>query len=79
MCQALHVLPRNLMSSDGILGCGWLRLMPSSRACTTLGLFAACCTLNSRESREIIGFASCSCCSFCKVAHTMGKSSTHRW
>ncbi len=32
MCQALYVLPRNLMSSDGNLGCGWLRLMPSSKA-----------------------------------------------
>jgi hypothetical protein len=23
-----------LISSGGILGCGWLRLMPSSKACT---------------------------------------------
>jgi hypothetical protein len=30
--QAAYVLPTNLMSSGGILGCGWHRLMPSRRA-----------------------------------------------
>jgi hypothetical protein len=33
MCQLLKDLPRNLISSGGILGCGWLRLMPSNKAC----------------------------------------------
>ena len=33
ICQQLNVLPRNLISSEGILGCGWLSEMPSSRAC----------------------------------------------
>ena len=34
MCHALNVFPRNLISSEGILGWGWLRLIPSSRACS---------------------------------------------
>lgn len=33
MCQALYVLPRKRMSSEGIFGCGWLSEMPSSSAC----------------------------------------------
>ena len=32
-CHALNVRPRNLSSSAGILGCGWLTEMPSSHAC----------------------------------------------
>ena len=35
MCHALKVFPRNFISSEGILGWGWLRLIPSSRACST--------------------------------------------
>lgn len=34
MCHALKVFPRNLISSEGILGWGWLRLIPSSKACS---------------------------------------------
>ena len=33
MCQQLNVFPKNLMSSEGIFGCGWLKDMPSSSAC----------------------------------------------
>ena len=58
MCQALKVLPKYLMSSDGILGCGWLSEIPSNSACTTLTRQPAWRPWYSRESREIIGLAS---------------------
>ena len=41
LCQAQKVLPRYLISSLGSFGCGWHRLMPSNKACTTLGLHAS--------------------------------------
>jgi len=34
MCQAQKVFPRYLMSSEGILGCGWELEMPSIKHCT---------------------------------------------
>mmetsp|Transcript_7753 Transcript_7753/g.32342 ORF Transcript_7753/g.32342 Transcript_7753/m.32342 type:complete len:234 (+) Transcript_7753:868-1569(+) len=78
MCHALYVLPRNLMSSLGILGCGCESEMPSSSACTTLGRTAACRWWYSFDKSAIIGFASCICSSRRSVAQTMGNTRTHR-
>mmetsp|Transcript_40151 Transcript_40151/g.119663 ORF Transcript_40151/g.119663 Transcript_40151/m.119663 type:complete len:256 (-) Transcript_40151:265-1032(-) len=77
--HALNVLPRYLISSGGIFGCGWLRLMPSNMLCTTFGRTRACLWWYSFDSRLMMGFASAICCGFSSVAHTIGKTSTHRW
>ena len=48
---------------------------------TTLGRCWACLRWYSLDRRAMMGLASWICCSFFSdsVAHTIGKTSTHRW